>query len=979
MEKITFQIEAVEKLIKYIKELWSNRERQIPIVFKAPTGSGKTYMTEKMICDLAEQPDWDQNVAYVWITFSDDLAMQSKEKFDKYFSTSKHGRLLTIEDFNLGALQKNDVLFLNWQKLVSQAAENRIYRRPDDSRMRHESRVYFEDFIDNSHENGIEIILIIDEAHLNLTEASQRDVIDPLNPKIKLLVSATPKKETIPTQDDLEDGKAGYVRIKHQDVVDAGLIKANIICQTEEELRKYEGEDEDHALLRLAIDRRNELKKEIDTFEANVNPLVIIQLPNDDDELIKQGKPTKEEITREYLISQGIKADRIASWFTGKKKPDGLELNDNKNEYLLFKTAAGTGWDCPRAQVLVMFRDVKSEIFHTQTIGRILRVPIMNEEVSKVFRNGYIYTNYSRRAVEEADYPEQGNRPKTLVAYNKKGEDYEIDPKLLTDFISRVDYGDLGKAGEFQQCLFDTFNEYFGIEEDDVINPIVLCDKITAKGLDVKPNFVHNVISDAIFKQYEQIGVNLKDAHETSRQWSRSDVQKLFSLHLVNVLRSQTDNDCKVGNIVRSVPTLKSAIRLWFKIYALPNENEDRWYRVFLYDIIEKEDSSLFRRLITKTLKNYHPLLEDQLKNRREANDTRQSEPFVLRKMYAFTEEYESLPETKSLLTPFYLQKDYTGRKTEEAFAKFLEQQDSIEWWFKNGDSGKDWLAIRYYNEVKKEYALFYPDWVYRKKDGTIGIFDTKGGQTASSIETKNKAEALQKRLSILNGWNRITIRYEGGIVRKENGMWYYNDNPTYSYQEGSTDGWKLFTDLFETANVDFETEDNILLLDTSEVAESDRYTRFLPLYDVAIACGALEDEGVQSLGNNDVDMEGWIDVSDYGFKPNKQMIVVHAKGESMLPKIHPGDLCVFERYGGLGNAGSREGQIVLARQHGKDNDYNCQYTIKEYHSEKDPKTGRNVKVELRPLNPDPQYKVINVEEEDGEVRIIATLKKVLK
>ena len=178
-----------------------------------------------------------------------------------------------------------------------------------------------------------------------------------------------------------------------------------------------------------------------------------------------------------------------------------------------------------------------------------------------------------------------------------------------------------------------------------------------------------------------------------------------------------------------------------------------------------------------------------------------------------------------------------------------------------------------------------------------------------------------------------------------------------------------------DTEDVEIE-EDGLRIVDT--VPTSDRFTRYLPLYDVAIACGALVDEGVQSLGHNDVDMEGWIDVSDYGFKPNEHMFIVHAKGESMLPKIHPGDLCVFELYGGLGNAGSRDGQIVLARQHGKDNDYNCQYTIKEYHSVKDPQTGRNIKVELRPLNQDPQYKVIDVEEEDGEVRIVATLKRVL-
>ena len=39
-------------------------------------------------------------------------------------------------------------------------------------------------------------------------------------------------------------------------------------------------------------------------------------------------------------------------------------------------------------------------------------------------------------------------------------------------------------------------------------------------------------------------------------------------------------------------------------------------------------------------------------------------------------------------------------------------------------------------------------------------------------------------------------------------------------------------------------------------------------------------------------------------------LFVVHAKGNSMLPKIKDGDLCVFERY----HRGSREGEIVLSQ-----------------------------------------------------------------
>ena len=62
----------------------------------------------------------------------------------------------------------------------------------------------------------------------------------------------------------------------------------------------------------------------------------------------------------------------------------------------------------------------------------------------------------------------------------------------------------------------------------------------------------------------------------------------------------------------------------------------------------------------------------------------------------------------RCLFKPFYLRQEYVGRSTEEKFAEYLDRQDCIVWWMKNGDTGKDWLSIRYFNEVtqKKIYSI---------------------------------------------------------------------------------------------------------------------------------------------------------------------------------------------------------------------------------------------------------------------------------
>ena len=154
----------------------------------------------------------------------------------------------------------------------------------------------------------------------------------------------------------------------------------------------------------------------------------------------------------------------------------------------------------------------------------------------------------------------------------------------------------------------------------------------------------------------------------------------------------------------------------------------------------------------------------------------------------------------------------------------------------------------------------------------------------------------------------------------------------------------------------------SFVVIKTEDVPNEKKYTQFLPLYSVRAACGSFEDYNAIE----EEEAEGWVDISESGVKANKNMFLVHAVGDSMTPKIKDGNLCIFELYG-PGSGGSREGEIVLTQCVDKDNDYDCSYTIKKYHSEKkqnEDGSWQHIKVQLQSLNPD--FSPIEVTPEDA-------------
>lgn len=783
---LKFQREAIDNLLNVFVSTWKIDKKKLPIVFKAPTGSGKTFMAAYFIRGLNHLPQWKKDKAFIWITFSDDLAMQSRDKFREYFENNLENNLVTVSDINRGKLYENDILFINWQKIVSKSAESRVLRRPDNEEMRKEFGKYWEDFLEGTKKDGREIILIIDEAHKNKGTELAKNEIDKIDPKIVLHITATPED-----QDELESRRINsFVEVDREKVVEQGLIKEKIAVQTDEDLQKYAGRDLDEVLLDLGIEKREQIKEELHEMGKDINPLMLIQLPNDDKSLIDMDKETKEEVVSNYLKKRGIKEKNIAKWFDGKQENmDYITENDSDVDFMLFKQAAGTGWDCPRACVLVMFREIKSNKFYVQTVGRILRMPepqMKDDYKDKVaLRTGFLFTNYKR---EQVAIPDQSgkNKPNTKFSNIKAGIK---NINLKSAYISRIDYGDIPRSFRFQQSFVNSLNNFFGIKKDDILGKAAK--KLESKKIDLDKKLTNKIIVNAEFKDFDQLDYDFrKKGKDLELEMSENDVEKTFNYICYQLLQEQTDEKAKFTNIARSWSVLKSGIRIWFK--GILGEDSNNYYRVFINDI-NKGAGSKFRPAITQALKDFKPEAQKILKKKQRDHEEKEAPDFFIQDEYSYTDDYIEEKQKNCALDKFYVLADYLGRDNEIKFKDYIDSKN-VEWWFKNGDYGKDYFAIKYFNTDDNKDELFYPDWIIKFKKGKVGIFDTKDGDTAKSQETKDKARALSLKLKELGK------QYIGGISVFENGIWYYNDSENYNYEKGNIGGdknWKKFEDLF--------------------------------------------------------------------------------------------------------------------------------------------------------------------------------------
>jgi len=210
-------------------------------------------------------------------------------------------------------------------------------------------------------------------------------------------------------------------------------------------------------IMQAAFQKREELKQLYQKIDVDINPLVMVQLPS------SEAGEDKKEFVERFLAEKGITYEnkRLAVWLSEEKVNNENEFvtpNGSEVDFLIFKQAIDTGWDCPRASILVRFREIKSIVFEIQTIGRILRMPEAEHYENDNLNKGFVYTNVKSLEVKKETYNQ--NIIKSVVV--KRKNIYE-PLRLNSYYRNRVDFGDITLS--FYKVLDKTFCRYFGIDE----------------------------------------------------------------------------------------------------------------------------------------------------------------------------------------------------------------------------------------------------------------------------------------------------------------------------------------------------------------------------------------------------------------------------------------------------------------------------------------------------------------------------------
>ncbi len=787
MKTLRYQQKAIKALVEQTITLLENPEYEQNLIFKAPTGSGKTIMATQYLADLTEELYTRPNctyreVAFVWIA-PQKLHLQSFEKLKAVFAENRKLTPVLYEDIDQseGIIKSGEILFVNWESVNKDS--NVMVRESE------QYETFFEIIERTQREQGRPVVLIVDEEHRNWSRTADKSlqVVTRIHPKVELRISATPKTQSY-----------NVVNIQRKEVIAEEMIKKGIYLNEDIDIDNGDA-GLNRLLLHKAMDMRSKLAREYKRLGVDINPLLLIQLPNDTTELLSSEEKTLAESIEQMLkVEYNVSEENglLGTWLSGKKTiGDEISNNDDLTQVLLFKQAIALGWDCPRAAVLLIFRNLQAEEFTVQTLGRILRMPEQKFYPSEMLNVGHVYTDISRDrikiAIEDSNYiskdillaeRRENLNNITLTSYHRerKSDDQnrlgvKFKPMLLDEFASYLQMDTL-------PALF-TIEEMENWQEEENIDDLGLLgttvqfnrERATKIGINLNVKNINVTIPLNLFFQNDE-GEVISAQQQAKFARSMGEIRRVYMAFCHKMVVKSGFEPKK--STEKLAACLNEIIQELFGVF------EDDVPKIVLSNDNQHHNRQKFELLILRALDKYARSRQDRLKNV-QGRSFKESIWTVPEDCYYKGDTHHRVPKVENhALMPFIEANNASA--PEQQFTAFLEQNKQyIDWWYKNGDEGMTNYSIPYTNTLG-EQALFYVDYIIRMKTGEIFLFDTKSKN--SDPEAPAKHNAL---LEYMAEQNKRGKQLDGGVIIGGENLWQYSNSTINNTI--NTSGWLPF------------------------------------------------------------------------------------------------------------------------------------------------------------------------------------------
>jgi type III restriction enzyme len=470
-----FQKDALHQLRDKIvaARKFASSDNAQAIAFSAPTGSGKTIVMTALFEAILDQPDdqlawpldWEaqSDAVILWVSDMPELNEQTRLKIEgKSDRIYRVNQLIPIDStFDAERLQGGRVYFVNTQKL----GNDKLLTKVGDGRR----YSIWTTFSNTAKAIPDRFYVVIDEAHRGMTggrgarEAQtlmQRFLLG--YPEVGLVkmplvigISATPKR----FMDLLEHAPhtVHKVAIPSDAVRESGLLKDRILIHHPESATTAE-----MGLLEEAARRWAQMSASWAAYcksesEQAVWPVLVVQVENGTDKQLTKTSLTDALDVIESAIGRRLNEGEVAHAMhdTGDldvggrrlRKVDASRIDADKNiGVVFFKTSLSTGWDCPRAEVMMSFRHAEDHTYIAQLLGRMVRTPLARRiERDAALNDVHLFVPYfdtqavqavvtDLHNVEDVPPSETGSARELVVLKRRKGMDAVF--KALNDLVT---------------------------------------------------------------------------------------------------------------------------------------------------------------------------------------------------------------------------------------------------------------------------------------------------------------------------------------------------------------------------------------------------------------------------------------------------------------------------------------------------------------------------------------------------------------